>query len=240
MPRVFGVNHHPEIVDRARQMLILRAEARARRGHRGVVRRSAREILTRDLPGRGQRPAPAPHLGLHAAGAAALPPVPAGAPARGGARPRASTCTRTASLARRPRGQPPGDGSPTRLAGRDPRPRRDPQAPVPRRTSPSRRRSPSSSGCKPRLLEVWDALTMREEEPHTSVVVPSLTLDQSELQEARRAPASTRSGCSSCSSACATRARAWCTSPRSPSTRWSWSTTSSSWPASRPATRARA
>jgi hypothetical protein len=34
---------------------------------------------------------------------------------------------------------------------------------------------------KPRLAEVWDALTMREEEPHTSVIVPSLTLDQSEL-----------------------------------------------------------
>lgn len=34
---------------------------------------------------------------------------------------------------------------------------------------------------KPRLAEVWDALTMREEEPHTAVVVPSLTLDQSEL-----------------------------------------------------------
>ena len=36
---------------------------------------------------------------------------------------------------------------------------------------------------KPRLAEVWDALIMREEEPHTSVVVPSLTLDQSELRK---------------------------------------------------------
>ncbi len=36
---------------------------------------------------------------------------------------------------------------------------------------------------QPRLLEVWDALTMRDEEPHTSVVVPSLTLDQSELKK---------------------------------------------------------
>ena len=34
---------------------------------------------------------------------------------------------------------------------------------------------------KPRLGEVWDALTMRDEVPHTSVIVPSLTLDQSEL-----------------------------------------------------------
>jgi hypothetical protein len=36
---------------------------------------------------------------------------------------------------------------------------------------------------KPRLHEVWEVLTMREEEPHTSVVVPSLTLDQSELRK---------------------------------------------------------
>jgi hypothetical protein len=36
---------------------------------------------------------------------------------------------------------------------------------------------------KPRLAAVWDALTMREEEPHTAVVVPSLTLDQSELRK---------------------------------------------------------
>ena len=36
---------------------------------------------------------------------------------------------------------------------------------------------------RPRLAEVWDALTMREEEPHTAVVVPSLTLDQSELKK---------------------------------------------------------
>ena len=36
---------------------------------------------------------------------------------------------------------------------------------------------------KPRLAEVWDSLTMREEEAHTSVVVPSLTLDQSELRK---------------------------------------------------------
>src|SRR3990172_2850073 len=36
---------------------------------------------------------------------------------------------------------------------------------------------------RPRLAEVWDALTMTEEEPHTSVIVPSLTLDQSELRK---------------------------------------------------------
>ncbi len=36
---------------------------------------------------------------------------------------------------------------------------------------------------KPRLAEVWDSIAMRDEEPHTSVIVPSLTLDQSELQK---------------------------------------------------------
>jgi hypothetical protein len=36
---------------------------------------------------------------------------------------------------------------------------------------------------QPRLLSVWEALTMRDEEPHTSIVVPSMTLDQSELRK---------------------------------------------------------
>ena len=34
---------------------------------------------------------------------------------------------------------------------------------------------------KPRLADVWDLVSMKDEEAHTSVVVPSLTLDQSEL-----------------------------------------------------------
>ncbi|MGE5413391.1 MAG: peptide ligase PGM1-related protein [Syntrophomonadaceae bacterium] len=34
---------------------------------------------------------------------------------------------------------------------------------------------------KPRLATLWNALSAREEEPYTSVVIPSLTLDQSEL-----------------------------------------------------------
>jgi hypothetical protein len=36
---------------------------------------------------------------------------------------------------------------------------------------------------KPRLTLVWDTILQREEEPHTSVVVPSLTLDQAELRK---------------------------------------------------------
>ncbi len=36
---------------------------------------------------------------------------------------------------------------------------------------------------KPRLNDLWEALMNRDEEPHTSVVVPSLTLDQSELKK---------------------------------------------------------
>jgi hypothetical protein len=36
---------------------------------------------------------------------------------------------------------------------------------------------------KPRLQELWETVTMRQEEPHTSVIVPSLTLDQAELRK---------------------------------------------------------
>ncbi|PYQ63199.1 MAG: carboxylate-amine ligase [Acidobacteria bacterium] len=36
---------------------------------------------------------------------------------------------------------------------------------------------------QPHLLEVWNALMMADEAPHTSVVVPSMTLDQSELKK---------------------------------------------------------
>ena len=36
---------------------------------------------------------------------------------------------------------------------------------------------------KPRLREVWDLISMKDEEAHTSVVVPSLTLDQTELMK---------------------------------------------------------
>jgi hypothetical protein len=36
---------------------------------------------------------------------------------------------------------------------------------------------------KARLTDVWHLMTMRDEEPHTSVVVPSLTLDQTELRK---------------------------------------------------------
>jgi hypothetical protein len=36
---------------------------------------------------------------------------------------------------------------------------------------------------QPHLQEVWEALNLRDEEAHTSVVVPSLTLDQSEMRK---------------------------------------------------------
>jgi hypothetical protein len=36
---------------------------------------------------------------------------------------------------------------------------------------------------KPRLRDVWETLTMRDEAPHTSVVVPSLTLDRGSLSK---------------------------------------------------------
>ena len=36
---------------------------------------------------------------------------------------------------------------------------------------------------KPRLESLWSALSAREEEPYTSVVIPSLTLNQAELSK---------------------------------------------------------
>ena len=75
MPRVFAVNHHPEILDRFRQVMIL-----DQKRERGEVSeewyRERLEILTRQFPAEDVRPAAAPHLRLHAARAAALPPVP--------------------------------------------------------------------------------------------------------------------------------------------------------------------
>ena len=41
---------------------------------------------------------------------------------------------------------------------------------------------------KPRLLDLWNALSAREEEPYTSVVIPSLTLDRAELTKLEAAP----------------------------------------------------
>ncbi len=49
MPRVFGVNHHPEVVERARQMTLL--EAKVRRGEVSAEwAAERREILTRSYP----------------------------------------------------------------------------------------------------------------------------------------------------------------------------------------------
>ena len=50
---------------------------------------------------------------------------------------------------------------------------------------------------KPRLNQVWDVLMRTADQPGTSVVVPSLTLDQEELRSSP-APRFTRSGCCSC------------------------------------------
>src|SRR5512136_1108790 len=41
---------------------------------------------------------------------------------------------------------------------------------------------------KPRLQEVWDALMAKAELPYTSVIVPSLSLDQREIAKLRGAP----------------------------------------------------
>jgi hypothetical protein len=41
----------------------------------------------------------------------------------------------------------------------------------------------SFEALKPRMKDMWNVLTLQDEAPHTSVVVPSLSLDQSELRK---------------------------------------------------------
>ena len=55
-----------------------------------------------------------------------------------------------------------------------------PRPPLPTELTPERELA-EFERLKPNLREVWSAISLRDEEPHTSVVVPSLTLDQSEL-----------------------------------------------------------
>ena len=57
-----------------------------------------------------------------------------------------------------------------------------PKPPFPRDLSPERERD-EFRRLKPRLEELWNALSNQEEQPYTSVVVPSLTLDQRELEK---------------------------------------------------------
>lgn len=51
---------------------------------------------------------------------------------------------------------------------------------------------------QPRLADVWQTLTTADEAAHTSVVVPGLNLDGSELQANETARRSTRNACCSC------------------------------------------
>ena len=55
-----------------------------------------------------------------------------------------------------------------------------PKPPFARDLSPEREIE-EFQALKPRLETLWNALSAREEEPYTSVVIPSLTLDQAEL-----------------------------------------------------------
>ena len=57
-----------------------------------------------------------------------------------------------------------------------------PKPPFPRDLSPERELE-EFRRLKPRLEELWNALSNQEEQPYTSVVVPSLTLDQRELEK---------------------------------------------------------
>ena len=58
----------------------------------------------------------------------------------------------------------------------------NPQPPFPSELTPADEIA-QFEALKPRLQEVWQSLVDRDEEAYTSVVVPSLTLDQSELRK---------------------------------------------------------
>ena len=94
MPRVFAVNHHPEIVDRSRQMLILRQKL-----ERGEVDQAWFEDRARVLTETYSDDARDQRLHLTSdytlMGPVRYPPLPAGAAAGGGAGPSRRRCTRT-------------------------------------------------------------------------------------------------------------------------------------------------
>ena len=52
---------------------------------------------------------------------------------------------------------------------------------------------------KPRLIEVWDSLTNQEEEPHTAVVIPSLSRQLVARTESSSPAACSRIRCCSAS-----------------------------------------
>src|SRR6202521_1005186 len=140
-----------------------RAEAAPRRGERAVGGRAARDPHSH-LPRRGQREPPAADVGVYAARAAALLPLSRAAGARGGA-----------AAALRPAR---GPGAAERGAGH----RMSPRPPFDWELTPEQEIA-AFEQLKPRLRDVWDTLTLRDQEPHTSVVVPSLTLDRDSLSK---------------------------------------------------------
>ena len=97
VPRILGVNHHPEIVNRQRQLALLEKK-RARGGRqRGVVRRAVGGPH-RARRRRRRRPGPAPYVELHVDGPAAGRALSRGAAQGRGARrrsrlPRAGVAT---------------------------------------------------------------------------------------------------------------------------------------------------
>ena len=196
MPRILGVNHHPEIVDRSRQLMILRHKLGPRRDHRGVLRRPHAHA-GRDLSRGRHRPAAAPDVGLHASwvrcaststGRFACAPPPWDARWTSTSATSRKACghrtngleRRTASAAEFTSAERAGvQGGPTQAPLAQPM---IPKPPFPTDLT-HEQEIEAFEGLQPRLQELWDTIMNREEEPHTSVVVPSLTLDQAELKK---------------------------------------------------------
>ena len=183
MPRIFAVNHHPEIVDRFRQIMILEQKLdRGEVSHEWYQERL--EILTRTYPDENsdQRLHVTSDytllgpLRFHLFRAVRRRAESLGLKRR---RPRETGCSPTWSARRWPPAPPP--------KGSDREDEGSPRVVIPKppfaKDLTLEQEIAEFERLKPRLKEVWNVLTMREEEPHTSVVVPSLTLDQSELKK---------------------------------------------------------
>ena len=176
IPRILGVNHHPEIVNRQRQIVLLEKK-RARGGvnEQWVAERLA--ALTEPIDDDANDLASAPDLELHADGAAPLRALPRGPPPCGRPRPRPRLRRAGSAAGLQPAAR--------RLTLTLSRRRMIPKPPFAADLTLEQELE-AFNALKPRLTEVWDALTAADDSHCTSVVVPSLTLDQDELEQAVR------------------------------------------------------
>jgi len=193
MPRMFAVNAPPR--DRRPLPAVMILDQKRDRGEVTTIGTGSASTSSPATSPTRTWPEAAPHVRLH-------PP-----------RPLRSTSTGRFASGRRPWDGPmlsqgPGLhtvlGEPVGTARRPKCSERGPMIPKPRssRISLPSRRSPSSERLKPRLARCGTRSPCGRRSPPPAVVVPSLTLDQSELRKIAGVSFLRGAGCSSSSSAC--------------------------------------